>query len=562
MALDAQAALLPYALIFFAVGLAMFAWASSFAANGQLMIVSLAIFAINWGGFYALATTVRRKPDLLRDPVARTRIHVLGALLWAAAIAQISVFALGAGPARESLLILACAGAMACFFFLAPLLPALLLVGPAACAGPLICLFLTPGSQEMARFASGALALGMTLSLLVNRILERQFALSAERDRLARACEASALAAGQLAKSKSALIATLSSEVRNGLAGVTHVLAAAAGLSARSAPSREQLKAALEASRDLSEVLDATLDTENAEAGRLVVERQAFDGARLARDLVYLGQPQAAAKGIELTVFVEEDLAAGAMIGDPLRTRQVLSNLVGNALKFTTRGRVEVRVRREGADRARFEVADTGPGLSPEEVELAFEPFERIERVSAGVAGAGLGLSLARSLAGLMGGQVEAVSALGAGSCFWLDLPYDAQAMAQTEAPVQPARARSLLVMTVLDNRLAAAGLRAVLEDLGHQVIHAQGSDRACELLKTCHVDVIVAGSAETVLLLNGARSATPVLVMTDGEAETATACLAAGCSGVVRPPVTAAAVARALAILELEGQLSAANAA
>ena len=562
MALDAQAALLPYALIFFAVGLAMFAWASSFAANGQLMIVSLAIFAINWGGFYALATTVRRKPELSRDPVARTRIQVLGALLWAAAIAQISVFALGAGPARESLLILACAGAMACFFFLAPVLPALLFVGPAACAGPLICLYLTPGSRELASFTSGALALGMTLSLLVNRILERQFSLSADRERLALDCEAAAWAAGQLAKSKSALIATLSSEVRNGLAGVTHVLAAAAGLNARSAPSREQLKAALEAARDLAEVLDATLDTENAEAGRLVVETRPFDGAALARDLVYLCQPQAAAKGLELSVFVEDDLSTGAMLGDPLRTRQVLANLIGNALKFTTRGRVEVRMRREGADRARFEIADTGPGLSPDELDAAFAPFARIERVSAGVAGAGLGLSLARSLAHLMGGEIGAVSALGAGSCFWLDLPYDAEAMALPDSSASPVQARSLLIMTVLDNRLGAASLRATLEALGHQVIHAQGADRAVELLKTCRVDVIVVGTAETAGQVGAACDETPMLALTDGEAEMATACLAAGCAGVVRPPVVSTAVARALAMLLRDGQLAAANAA
>ncbi len=292
LALEAQAALLPYALVFFAVGLTMFAWASSAAANGQLMIVSLAIFAINWGVFYALASTVRRRPELAADPVARTRIHVLGGLLWAVAITQIGLFALGAGPARESLLILACAGAMACFFFLAPVLPALLLVGPAASAGPLICLFLSPDTRPTALFGSGALALAMTLSLLVNRILERQFLLSEECSRLARAGEQSALDARRLASSKSALIATLGSEIRNGLAGVTHVLAAAAGPTLRSAPSRDQMKAALEAaleaSSDLAEVLEATLDTEFAEAGQLAVRPELFDGSRLVRDLVYL----------------------------------------------------------------------------------------------------------------------------------------------------------------------------------------------------------------------------------------------------------------------------------
>ncbi len=124
-------------------------------------------------------------------------------------------------------------------------------------------------------------------------------------------------------------------------------------------------------------------------------------------------------------MFVEPELESGAVRADPVRTRQILLSLIDNALKFTARGRVEVRLRREGDARVRFEVADTGPGLAPDEIAQAFLPFTRVARTSAGTIGAGLGLSLTRSLAQLMGGEVGAVSAEGAGSCFWLDLPYD-----------------------------------------------------------------------------------------------------------------------------------------
>lgn len=564
MALDAQAALLPYALAFFAVGLMLFAWTSSFAANAPLMIVSLAIFAINWGVFYALATTVRRRPELMSNAVARTRIHVLGGLLWAVAIAQISAFALGAGPARESILILACAGAMATFFFLSPVLISLLIVAPLACAGPLICLYLLPETQPTATFTTGvmgALALGMTLALVVNRILERQFALTVERDRLTSAYEEAARSAGRLAKSKSALIATLSHEIRNGLAGVTYVLAAAAGVSARSTPSREQLRAALEASRDLAGVLDATLDTETAEAGQLSVAVEPFDPARLVRDLGYLAQPLAAAKGLELTVFVDPGLAGGAVMADPARTRQVVSNMIGNALKYTARGRVELRVRREGETRARFEIADTGPGLTPEEIQLAFEPFARIDRTSAGSAGAGLGLSLARSLAGLMGGEVGVVSAAGAGSCFWLDLTYDPAAEVSHDPADDDQPSAALFVLSVVENRLAAANLRATLEDLGHQVIQAQNAERASELLKIGRIDVIVASSPEIIAAMRSVGAGEPILALTDGDPEAAAACLAAGCAGVLRPPLSATAMARALATLDFR-KPKAANAA
>lgn len=559
MALDAQAALLPYALLFFAVGLAMFAWAASFAANADLMILSLAIFAINWGVFYALASTVRRDKALAANAERRTRIHILGALLWAGSIAQISLFALGAGPAREALLILASAGAMACYFFLAPVLPALLLAGPLVAAGPVICLFMEPQTRQTGTIAGGALALGMALALVVNRIVERQFALTLERDALNTGLDKARAAAEQLARSKSALLTTLGREVRNGLAGVTHVLEAAAGPTGRTAPSREQLGAALGASRDLVGVLDATLDSESAESGALAVARTPFDGVSLVRDVVCLHRPTAASLGLELSVFVEPELeAGGAVIGDAARTRQVVSSLLGNALKYTVRGRVEVRLRREG-DRIRFEVADTGPGLSLEDLNRAFQPFERIERTCAGAGGAGLGLSLARALARLMGGDIGAESAPGAGSCFWLDLPYDAQA-ASPAAPAADLRKGALNVLIALDDRLTGVVLRSVFEALGHQVLQAQDAARGAELLQTCGVDMIVAGQAEAIAALRAADATSPILALIDGEAEETAACLAAGASGVLRRPLTAPAVARALAALSMV--MPAANAA
>ncbi len=186
----------------------------------------------------------------------------------------------------------------------------------------------------------------------------------------------------------------------------------AAASGGRAAPSREQLSAALQAANELLEVLNATLDTETAGAGRLSVAARPFDAARLARSTVLLIRPKAAAKGLELVLHIDESVASGpgAAVGDQVRVRQVLSNLMGNAIKYTARGRVEVRVQRAGEAHLRFEIADTGPGLSGEELERAFEPFSRIDRIGLGVSGAGLGLSLSRELARLMGGEVSAES--------------------------------------------------------------------------------------------------------------------------------------------------------
>ncbi len=567
-ALEAQTALLPYALGFFLFGLLMFAWASSFAANAGLMTVSLAIFAINWGAFYALAGAVRRDPKLSGDVKRRTRIHLLGGLLWVMAIGQISLFALGAGAARETLLILASGGAVAMYFFMAPLLPSLLTLAPLAAAGPIIGLFLLPETRHTGTLAAGGLAFAMALSLVVNRIIERQFLLGYERDRLAEANEASLAKAERLAKSKSALLATLSDEVRSGLTGVAHVLAAAAGGAGR-APSREQLNAALGASRDLIEVLNATLDSETAEDGRLAVKEEPIDAARLVRDLVYLNQPLAAAKGLEIAGHVEPELAEGAVTADPVRTRQVLSNLIGNALKYTVRGRVEVRARMEGEGRVRFEIADTGPGLTEDELETAFQPFSRVERTCAGATGAGVGLSLCKKLAVLMGGEVAATSAPGVGSCFWLDLPYSAGAAAAPRPLAMVSEETPLKVLICDDDALAAATMRAALEELGHRVLHAQSPRRAGELVKICEVDLIVLGyadaetAAKTGRLLRaapGPAGQAPMLGLIDGDADDAKIRLAAGCSGVMRRPINAATVARAIA--DLSSPDLAANAA
>lgn len=572
-ALEAQTALLPYALTFFGVSLPIFMWVGSHAPNAVWMSALFAQFALNWAAFYVVVNWLRRRPDIAKDVGARTRIHVVGGLLWAAAVAQIAAFALSAGPAREAILLVAVGAACVLFFFTAPSLPNLLIVAPAAAMAPMIALYAQETTRTTAAMAWGVIALSMALALMVNRILRRQFAMSWEREHLIQARAASYDEAQRLAKSKSDILATLSHEIRNGLTGVTHVLASAAGSGGRSAPSRDQLAAALSAAQDLIAVLNATLDTETAQAGRLAVHTQPFDACRLARDLVLLARPDAAAKGLELSLHIEDGLdapaGAGAAIGDTLRTRQVLSNLIGNAVKYTTRGRIEVRVQRAEIGTVRIEVADTGPGLSPEELERAFQPFNRIARTGVGVSGAGLGLSLSRELARLMGGRITGESAVGVGSRFSLDLPFDAHA-----APVpdvsEPASTslsgRALRILIAEDDSLNAAMLRAVLEQLGHQVAHALDGRRALDLAQVCEFDLIMVdgrmpelGGAEAITALRALPTAVaslPIIAVIGGDVDEAQACADAGADAVLRKPVSVAAVARALAASgQREGQ-------
>ena len=564
LALQAQGELLPYALGVFAVALPVFVWAGSYATNAVWMSSIFVQFSLNWAVFYGLINRLQRRPELRLDLAQRSRLHVGGGLLWALAVAEIAIFGFYAGPIREIVLDMATASAVACFFFASPSLKSLMIVGPAAAAGPILALVASRDPQA-AIAASGGLSLAMVLCLIVNRILRRQFALAVEREALIAERASSLEQAERLAKSKSLIVATLSHEIRNGLTGVSHALAAAAG-AGRGAPTREQLAAAVSAADDLLDVLDATLDTETAEAGKLVLSAKPFDAARLTRSAVMMSRPKAAAKGLELNIHVEDGLggAHGAALGDPVRVRQILSNLIGNAVKFTSRGRVEVRVHRCGEGRIRFEVADTGPGLSPDELQLAFQPFMRIDRTGLGLPGAGLGLSLSRELARLMGGELCAESAVGVGSRFWFELRYDADAtleLGDGEAPQagqSPGVARSLRILIAEDDALTSAMLRSILEQLGHQVVHAGDGRRALELAEFCQFDLIMLdgglpqmsgaeAAAEIRTLAVAARGAPIVALIGDAPAE-AESCVAAGVNGILRRPVTVAGVARAIA--------------
>lgn len=560
LALEAQSATLPQALILFGVSLPIFVWAGSFALNAAWMAASFAVFALNWGAFYAVVNWLKTEPSL--DLARRLRVHVLCGLLWAGAVAQVAAFADGSGPARESLLLVSAAGCVICLFFAAPSLPSLLTVGPAAMAGPLIAAFSREESLRFGGMLWGAFALTFMLCLIHNRNLRRQFELTGERERLAEEKAASLETAERLAKSKSDLLATLSHEIRNGLTGVAHVLAAAAGQGSRAAPSREQLGAALAASNDLIAVLNATLDSESAEAGRLAIDAAPFDPAPMVREIVLGLRPQAAAKGLELAVFVDPVLdgrQSGAVLADAARTRQVLGAIIGNAVRYTVRGRIEARLELADPRRLRITVADTGPGLAADELDLAFQPFRRVERTAAGVPGAGLGLSLSRQLVDLMGAQLTVESAVGVGSAFVLDMPFDPNALYEPEAfdEAMP-EAAGLRVLLSEEEPLTAAMLRQVFEQLGHRVVLAASGTRAIELAQVVDFDLAVVGDPGSDLDapaliralrgLSGPRGNLPIIAATGGDAEQSQDRLNAGANTVLRKPVSVSLAARAVA--------------
>lgn len=562
MGLDAQVQLLPYALGFFGICLPIFVTAAGYAPNAVWLVASMGLYAFNWAVFYAIIDWRKTHQPSLSNLRLHTAVHIAAGLLWAMALLQTSFFAQAAGPLAEILLVLCVGGAVGIIFFSSPSLPSLLLVGPTAAAGPIIALRFNAETATTGLYCLCGTALAMALALILNKHLRGHFAMALEREGLIIEREGALTETRKLAKSKSDILATLSHEIRNGLSGVAHVLAGALGAGSRGAPSRDQLKAALSAARDLVEVLDATLDSEVAESGRLVVQKRPLDAAQLVQDIAMLHRGAASTKGLEILAQVEPDLidAPGMAIADSARARQILNNLVANAVKYTLRGRIELRARRPHNGMVRIEVVDTGPGLTPDELARAFEPFERVARTGAGVPGAGLGLALSRRLAALMGGNLGAESAPGVGSRFWLELPWDEAASLPepVAAPRPAAPERSLRILVAEDDALNAAMLRAVLEQLGHKVLAVSDGRRGLELLRMGDLDLIMVDGRMPVMdgpemiralrALPAPQCKLPVVAVTGGDAEEVEAMTIAGADAVLRKPVTVTAVARAVA--------------
>jgi signal transduction histidine kinase/streptogramin lyase len=363
--------------------------------------------------------------------------------------------------------------------------------------------------------------------------------------------------AEQVSQAKSRFLANLGHEVRTpmtGVLGMSELL-----LSTRLDDRQQgQVWAIRRAGEHLLRLVNDALDLARIEAGRLELEAVDFPIDALIDDVVGLMRPLAERKALRFDVVVAEDVRGGWR-GDPTRIRQILLNLLGNAIKFTARGEVSLSVESLSPQGLCCTIRDTGPGLDAEQQRRLFRRFEQAEgaRTASRYGGSGLGLAICRELAVAMGGGIEVSSAPGEGACFVVRLPIE-RAERAVRSPAAAA-AREMLachVLLVEDDPIVADVLIGLLQAQGHRSVHAGHAlaaltANATQTFDLALIDLDLPGMDGLALArqLRAQGFDRPMIAITArADAEAEPEAMAAGFDAFLRKPLTGELLAEAIA--------------